>query len=362
MKTVHIIGSKTLGGAERFYLRLVEALQARGRSTVALTRQGGAVTAQVPSDVPVFEAPMRTVWDPWSRWRISRLLHQIAPGVVQTYMGRATRLTHVSGSGIMHVARLGGYYKLDGYRHADAWVGNTRGVCDHLIQGGMSARRVFHIPNFMDPPAPIAPERSAALRAELGIPADAWVYVTAGRFVPVKGHRYLLEAFARLPLRLQDRPLHLLMVGDGPLRQALTAQARESGIGNRITWTGWRTDPAPFYALADSVAFPSLEEEALGNVILEAWAHGKPLVTALFRGAREITRHGQDAWQVPCGDARALADGLRAVTCDAALAQGLARAGRLRLEREFGRGRIVSLYLELYVTLLAQSQQLRKTA
>jgi glycosyltransferase involved in cell wall biosynthesis len=353
--SAHVIGSKTLGGAERFYLRLLDALHARGAKVDALLRRGSEVVAHVPPGVPVVETPMRTVWDPWSRHCLTKAIGTRKPDIVQTYMGRATRLTHLPRAGRpVHVARLGGYYKLDGYRHAHAWIGNTRGVCDYLVQQGMPADRVFHIANFIDLPPPVEPGGSAMLRSANGIPADATVLVTAGRFVPVKGLEFLLSAFAQLPAVIHGRPLWLVLVGDGPLREALRTLAARLGVDGRTTWTGWQTQPGPYYAMADLVVFPSLPAEALGNVILEAWAYGKPLVTTSFHGAREITRHGEDAWRVPCEDAAALAEGIRVVAADDGLATALAQAGAKRVREAFSRPAVVNQYLELYRTLLGQ--------
>jgi glycosyltransferase involved in cell wall biosynthesis len=128
----------------------------------------------------------------------------------------------------------------------------------------------------------------------------------------------------------------------------LRRQAASAGIDARVVWAGWRTDPGPFFQLADLVVFPSLDEETLGNVILEAWTWAKPLVTSRFRGAREIACHGEDAWCVPCADAVALAQGIEAVLRDSALAAGLSRRGHERVQAEFGRGPIMDRYLELY--------------
>jgi hypothetical protein len=351
--SAHVIGSKTLGGAERFYLRLLDALHERGANVNALLRRGSEVVAHVPAGVPVIETPMRTVWDPWSRHRLAKALHAVKPDIVQTYMGRATRLARLPrGSRPVHVARLGGYYKLDGYRHAHAWIGNTRGLCDWLVAAGLPADRVFHIGNFIDLPAAFPPDRFAGLRTELAIAAEALVLVTAGRFVPVKGLGFLIDAFARLPATVDGRPLQLVLVGDGPLRGALERQADQAGLTGRVLFAGWQTDLAPYYAMADLVVFPSLEAEAFGNVILEAWVHATPLVTARFRGARELTRHGEDAWQVPCGDASALAAGIATVLADGGLAAALAAAGHARVAREFSRDAVVDAYLALYRSLL----------
>lgn len=346
--SLHAIGSKGLGGAERFCLHLVQALRAAGERVAVLARQGSEVPRIVSDGLELFESPMRTVWDPWSKRDVTRLIERLRPDIVQTYMGRATRLTRNRPRGTVHVARLGGYYKLDGYRHADAWVGNTRGVCDYLVANGFPARRVFHIGNFIDPPPPApAPDRAA-----YGIPDDALILMTASRLVEVKGHRFLLEAFARLPREFDGRPLWLAIVGDGPLADALRIQARQLKIDDRIFWAGWQVDPAPYFRLADLVVFPSRERETLGNVLLEAWAFERPVVATNFRGAREIARHGEDAWCVPCDAPLALAAGIRRVLEDPALVRELTRMGQAKVKREFSRDTVIARYRELYRSLL----------
>jgi hypothetical protein len=253
-----------------------------------------------------------------------------------------------AGGGCVHLARLGGYYDLAPYRHAHGWIGNTRGLCDWMVANDLPAARVHHIYNFAEPAHRVAPERVAALRAALAIPADAWVLVTLGRLVPVKGQRDLIEAMARLPADLHGRPLRLVLVGDGPLGEPLRRLATQLGQAPRLCWAGWQRDPAPYLQLADLVVFPSLDAETLGNVILESWAWHRPLVTTRFRGARELARHGEDAWCVPCADPAALAAGIAAVLRDPPLMTAMAARGAVRVVQEFGRDAIMDQYLDLY--------------
>jgi glycosyltransferase involved in cell wall biosynthesis len=343
-----MVGSKALGGAERWFVRFGNALAERGAPAELAIRAGSQLDRAGLPDLPVHRLPFLTVWDPISRAAVSRLIRQRKPDIVQTYMGRATRLARLRRGGPVHVARLGGYYRLHPYRRAHAWIGNTQGLCDWLVTNGLPADRVFQIYNFVDPPRPVATDTLAEMRVELGLTADAWVLMTPGRFVPVKGHRYLLEALSGLPAAIDGRPLRLLLLGEGALGQRLRAQAVGAGIADRVVWAGWRSDPGPFYQLADLVVFPSLEEETLGNVILEAWAWSKPLVTSLFRGAREIARHGEDAWCVPCADPKALAQGIEGMLRDSALGAAMAARGNRRSLDEFGRGPIMDQYLALY--------------
>jgi len=347
--SLQMVGSKALGGAERWLIRFSAALAERGAPTELAIRAGSGLESVNLPPLPVHRLPFRTVWDPISRGAVSRLIRRLEPDIVQTYMGRATRLTRLrAGSGPVHIARLGGYYDLAPYRHAHAWIGNTKGLCDWMVRQGLPADRVFHIYNFVDTPRPVPTEQVEALRIELGVPADAWVLVTAGRFVPVKGHVHLLEALSRLPLQIEGRPLRLILLGDGVLGSRLQVQAEQAGLAKLVVWTGWQPDPGPYYQLADLVVFPSLDQETLGNVILDAWAWSRPLVTSRFRGAREIVRHGQDAWCVPCGDGPALAKGIEQVLRDPALAKAMVEGGRERVQSEFGRGPIIDRYLEIY--------------
>ena len=350
--SLQLVGSKALGGAERWFIRFAAALGEIGAQAGLGIRRGSdldRLDSGALGGLPLHRLPFLSVWDPWSRVAVSRLIRQVRPEIVQTYMGRATRLTHLRpGPGPVHIARLGGYYQLSPYRHAHAWIGNTRGLCDWMIRQGLPADRVFHIYNFAERARPVAEGEVAALRNRLNLPADAWVLLTPGRLVTVKGHATLLEALATLPAEVAGRPLRLVLLGDGVLRGELERLACHLGIGGRVVWAGWHTDPGPFFRLADLVVFPSLEEETLGNVILEAWAWGRPLVTSLFRGAREIAHHGTDAWCVPCGEPGALAAGIQAVLRDPDLAAALVEQGGHRVTAEFGREAILGEYRDLY--------------
>ncbi len=347
--SLQVIGSKSLGGAERWFARFSKALAESGAPTHLAVRAGSDLGDLDMGPLPLHRLPFRTVWDPLSRSAVSRLVADLDPDIVQTYMGRATRLTRLRPNRKpVHVARLGGYYALHPYRHAHAWVGNTKALCDWMVRQGIPARQVHHIYNFVDPARPVSPRRLTKLRAELAIPDDAWILVAAGRFVPVKGLSHLVDAVARLPAEVAGRPVRLILLGDGPLKDDLRRQADLAGIAERIIWAGWRMNPGPYLQMADLVVFPSLEEETLGNLILEAWAWSKPLLVSLFRGAREIARHGEDAWCVPCGDPDALACGIETLLCEPAMAAELAGRGHDRARTEFAPGPIVERYLEFY--------------
>ncbi len=353
LSSIHVLGSRRLGGAESFYMRLVEALTRAGHPTLAVTRRNGMVAGQLASSVRQIHLPLASRWDVYSRWKLGRLIAAERPAIVQTYMGRATRLTRLhSGSRSVHVARLGGFYKIAGYyEHADAWVGNTRSICDYLQQQGMPAERVFHIGNFVPSARAVVPQEITAWRQRLNLPPDAKVLFALGRLIEKKGFQDLLDAFAALSPTVGGQPLVLVIAGDGNQRARLDAQTQALGLAARVHWVGWQADPAALFALADAFVCPS-RHEPLGNVILEAWSHRLPVLSTRNDGARELIVEHRNGLLAPTDDPKGLADGLRALlSLPESAGRALGDAGHGTLERDHGERAVVDAYLNLYERL-----------
>ncbi len=353
--SMHIIASPALGGAENFYMRLVRALhETEGHRVLAVNRRKSAVGLELGADLPQAQLGMRSTRDVLSMWQIRRLIRAERPAIVQTYMTRATTLTRVAReSGAVHIARLGGFYKVKYFRHAHYWVGNTRGICDYLVSHGLPAERVFPISNFVDEGRPVSEDERHTLRHALGLPEDAYTVLALGRFTHKKGFDVLLDALARLPVQLAGRPVHLVLLGAGKVGEALEQQAEQLGLASRVHLPGWQTDPAPFFALADVFVCPS-RHEPLGNVILEAWAHGVPVVSTTTDGGLELIRPGSDGLLVPIDDAHAMAGTLKEVLLDERLRSSLAQEGRQTLRLRHGKAAIVQAYDELYRHVLGR--------
>jgi glycosyltransferase involved in cell wall biosynthesis len=334
-------------------MRFVRALGQRGLAVLAVNRPGCPVNAAMNETVPQQTIPMRNGWDFLSVIKIRRLICNTEPLIVQTYMGRATRLTRLPhGATAIHVARLGGYYKIKGYyQHAHAWVANTRGLCDYLIREGLAADRVYHIGNFVELSFPYAETAVQARRQSLQIPADAVVLFSLGRFVDKKGFDDLLSAFAQVPRDIHGRPVILVIAGDGPLQKPLHQLARQLALAPRLRWIGWQNDPGPYYDLADVFVCPS-RQEPLGNVILEAWAHRLPVITTRTQGALELVAEEESGLLVEIRDPAALAACITAlVSAGPAVWQSLAENGLAALKKHHSEEAVLKAYLALYAEL-----------
>jgi glycosyltransferase involved in cell wall biosynthesis len=115
----------------------------------------------------------------------------------------------------------------------------------------------------------------AAIRAELGVPGDAFVIGHVGRFVAVKNHEFLVEIASALGAA--DPGLHVVLIGDGPLKDAIAQRVAASPIAGRVHFAGARPDVARLLAALDVFVFPS-HYEGLPLSLLEAQAAGLPCI------------------------------------------------------------------------------------
>lgn len=123
-----------------------------------------------------------------------------------------------------------------------------------------------------------------------------------------------------------------------------------AGLGAWVTLPGWVDDPGPLLHAAGLVVCSS-HRETLGNVVLEAWAHGKPILATRSGGPQELIVDGETGLLVDPGSPQALARGMRrALSGSAEWRRAMGERGRERVRGEFSVDRIRDRYLELYRT------------
>jgi glycosyltransferase involved in cell wall biosynthesis len=189
---------------------------------------------------------------------------------------------------------------------------------------------------------------SASLRTSLGIPEQAPVVGSVGRFVPFKGYRVLLEAARVVAGTLPG--VHWLLVGDGEQRGELEAYCNVLGLGSQVRFVGWREDVPEILALCDVFALPSLGEH-FGRVLIEAMAMAKAVVATDAGGVPEIVVHDECGLLVPPGEPQAMAEALLALLCNPARSARLGQAGRRRAEARFSIARHVEAVETVYAKL-----------
>lgn len=188
------------------------------------------------------------------------------------------------------------------------------------------------------------------LRAKIDLEGKRVVAFT-GRLVPHKGVDVLLDALALLP-----RDVVLLLIGSGPRLSGLRSRAQRLEIEDRVRFCPNVSDEdLPLYlALGNVFVFPSENRlEGFGLAVAEAMAAGLPVVTADMPGVREVIEPGVEGLLAEPLLADDVAEKVRRLLDDPALARQMGAAGRVRAEQRYGLGTVASQLLKLYADLIA---------
>lgn len=336
MSVLHLLGTAGEGGAETYFVDLATALQRSGVAQAAAIRghpgrEARLRAAGLPVEVLRFGGPI----DLFTKPKAAAFARREGVSLALAWMNRAAR--HTPKGPWTRIGRLGGYYNLKYYQGFDHLVANTEDIADWVVSQGWPAGRVSCIPNFAAAP----PQGEAADRASLETPQGVPLLLAMGRLHESKAHDVSLQALARLP------DAYLWIAGVGPLEAKLRGMAQALGVASRVRFLGWRTDPSALYRAADVCVFPS-RYEPLGNVVIQAWAHGLPVVAAESQGPKALIRSGEDGLLVPIDDAPALAEGVRRLLAEPSLRARLVRAGVTRVAGEFSQAAVVARWKALF--------------
>lgn len=193
------------------------------------------------------------------------------------------------------------------------YIALTHFARERLIQAGFAAERISVLNNAVELPATAAPD-----------PAAGKYVAFVGRLSAEKGVELLVEAARQLP------DVSFRIAGDGPL-----AQAARAGAPANVTFLGPvpREDLSSFYSHARFVVAPSQCFEMCPLVVLEAMAHGLPVVASRLGGVPELVSHGETGLLCRPGDASELATSIRQLWSDPDFIRRAGQAGRQRAEQ-----------------------------
>lgn len=179
--------------------------------------------------------------------------------------------------------------------------------------------------------APVPSGEKAALRTRLGLPPEAPLVGIIATLRSWKGHRYLIDAFAQFA----PADAHLLIVGDGPQREALMAKIAELGLQSRVTLPGNQAEVQPWMQALDVFVLPSYANEGVPQALMQAMSTGLPCITTPVGAILELATPEETALVVPPEDVPALGAALQRLLADHAaggeLCERLGTAARARI-------------------------------
>lgn len=169
------------------------------------------------------------------------------------------------------------------------------------------------------------------------------IILNVGRLVPQKGQTYLLEAFSKI----KDKSWRLVLLGNGPLLDALQKQAIELGIQDSVSFPGAVKNVDEWLARASIFAFPSISE-GFPNALVEAMGAGLPCVSFdCDAGPAELINNGENGFLLPVKDINALSDTLEELASDPELRKKLGANAELSAQR-FSIDIISTKYLDFF--------------
>jgi glycosyltransferase involved in cell wall biosynthesis len=204
---------------------------------------------------------------------------------------------------------------------------------------GLAAERIESVPTGADAER-YKPGDKQAARTALGLPADAILIGIVATLRSWKGHRYLLEA---LPQRAT-----LVIIGDGPQREALIAQAGALGIADRVRFAGDQRDVVPWLQALDVFALPSYANEGVPQALVQAMLVGLPCVTTHVGSIAEVATDAKTASVVPPKDVQALRRALERLMADRALRARLGIQAREHCRERFSYARMLERMEYIY--------------
>ena len=365
-RLMYLVHSLDVGGTERLILDLVQRYRLEAAVSVCcLDRLGRWGEALKQQDIPVHCLDRQPGLDLRLVWRLGRLLrrervtllhcHQYTSffyGALASVFSPATRVLFTE-HGRAYPDIVSPKRKLANralVRLADGMTCVSNAVKQALITlEGIPAERIDIIYNGVDTQRfAMSEESRLALRMEFGIAGEDPIVGTIGRLDPVKDHRMLLQAFARVRTRVPRA--HLMIAGDGDMREPLEQSARSMGIDQAVSFLGFRSDVPRLLGLYDVFALPS-RNEGMPVTILEAMSAGIPVVATAVGDNPYVVVNGVTGFICPPGDSVSFADALTSLLGDPITRQRMGHAGRERVLREFTAERMANNYRHVYEML-----------
>jgi glycosyltransferase involved in cell wall biosynthesis len=342
LQIAHVTGESGFSGGEVQLFLLLEGLRRRGDRVSLICPPGSRAESEARRrGIELHTVPMGNDLSLRAVLRARRELRTARPDLVHLHTGRANWIGGLAawslGIPVITTRRMdrevkpGPRTRFLYDRIARRAVAISPAVRELLRAGGVAEARIRLISSAVDVDALRPRVARSEMRRSLGGVGDNAVFaLVLAALVRRKGIDVLLEAFARP--RLRAAPLRLWIAGDGPERAALERRARDGGVDARFTGHLERAALDPLYREAGVVVLAARRGEGLPNVLLEAMAHGRPVIATPCAGTRDLLVDGVNGLSVPPDDVAALALALGALRAGRSLATRLAAAARTTAE------------------------------
>lgn len=317
IKVANIMLGKAMGGIEQVFLDYDRALRIQNESVVSICHPKAVVRDSLTSSHLTLRALSQ--FDVFAAMRLKLMLMKMGVNVIITHGNRGARIAQLSNSG-MNLISVSHNYNFKPLLKSDTIIAITDHMRDDIIAHKFPIKRVHRLYN----PIYLGDDVMLNIKPIGKIPVIGFM----GRMVPKKGADVLLRAL-RL---LADRGIKFKakIAGSGPEEDRLKRLHVELKLGSNVELLPWVSDKAAFFESIDVFVVPSLEEP-FGVVILEAFAHSKPVIATRVSGPLEIIQHGVNGLLVAQGNEAELADAISQLLANKKLTNEISMEGFKRV-------------------------------
>ena len=360
-RVMQLVLSLSPGGTERLVIEICRHLAGRVDSIVCCLDEPGAWAAELSQlNIPVASLSRRPGFHPGLALELARVIkthqvdvihcHHYSPyvyGLLATLIHPRVRLVFTEHGRLSNVPPS---RKRKTVNPMLAWwpawlCAVSADLKQHMMAEGFPGHRLHVVYNGIDAGERPRPAQRQAAREALGVTRNAFVVGAVGRLDPVKNLPLLLRAHRVL---VDEHPeARLVIVGDGPEREALHAEAQALGIADSVRFTGYRADVRAIMPAFDAYANSSTYE-GVSLTILEAMAATRPVVATEVGGNPEVVVDHETGRLVP-GHVRAFAGALLELARNPLSRHTMGEAGRWRVKRHFSIDRMVQQYAAVYM-------------
>lgn len=364
LRALHVVNGEYYAGAERVQDLLAATLPALGCEIgFACLKPGLFPERRHARHAPLHFVPMRSRAALGCARRIAAIARRDGYSLIHTHTPRSALVGRLAaalaGLPMVHhvhsptardteqalrnrINRLVEQASLVGVRDL---VAVSQSLARHLRAEGLGDRRIHVVPNGVPARAALEPRP----------PPAAWTLGSVALFRPRKGLEVLLQALAAL--RARGLPVRLRAVGpfvSEAYGEEMHALAGRLGLQPAIDWVGFSDDVDHHLAAMDTFVLPSLYGEGMPMVVLEAMAHGLPVVASDVEGIPEAVEHGVTGLVVPPAQPAALADALAALLAQPARWSSMRAASHRRHAERFSAQSMAAGVRAVYRELLGR--------
>lgn len=367
MNILYLTGCLSIGGTELYTLDYAQTVRSAGHSAFWATVKDGLFREWVEkSEIPLLYCELGSR-SPFALAKAIRQLRRIVKeydidlihatdaysAMVAALAFKGTKKKHALiwsnvgiGSGSYLLMRKLCGDQIDGYIAASHFIRNR------MIEEGFDPHRIIVYSQNRVTPTPTKSREE--VRRVYGIQSSDFVIGSVGRLTPMKGNATVLEALK--PVVTLHPNIKLLLVGDGPDRQALVQQAEQLGLNDHVIFTGFCNAVENMYPAFDMVVFPTYYE-ALGYIPYEAMHHRKPIIASRTGGVPELVIDGYNGLLVPPAMPKLWADAILRLVEDAELRNTFVENGTIFYEKNLARINCEERLLAVYSQLMASHKE-----